>query len=290
VHGSYTLTATETDVAGNVSAISNPLDLSIDTAVPAAPGALALDSASDSGVAGDDVTNVTTPRIDGTGSNGDVVNLYDGSLLLGTGTVSGGSWSISTSALANGSYTLTAIETDIAGNISPASGPLDLTIDTTAPAAPAALTLDSASDSGVPGDDITNVTTPMIDGSGGNGDVVSLYDGSLLLGTGTVSGGSWSITTSALSEGSHTLTATETDFVGNVSPASGPLDLTIDTTAPAAPANLTLDSASDSGVPGDDITNVTTPRIDGSGSNGDVVSLYDGSVLLGTGTVSGGSW
>ncbi len=58
--------------------------------------------------------------------------------------------------------------------------------------------------------------------------------------------------------------------------------------APAAPSGLALASAFDSGVQDDDITNVTTPTIIGSGIAGDSVTLFDGTSVVGTGTVGGG--
>jgi uncharacterized protein (DUF427 family) len=90
---------------------------------------LALAPSSDSGVQGDDVTDVTTPTITGTGGVGDTVDLYDGTTLVGTGTVGGaGTWGIATSALALGANVLTATETDLAGDVSAASTALSLSI------------------------------------------------------------------------------------------------------------------------------------------------------------------
>jgi hypothetical protein len=96
------------------------------------------------------------------------------------------------------------------------------------PDAPSGLILDPSTDSGVKGDNITNVTRPQIDGSGFAGDTVTLYDGTTVVGTGVVdSTGSWQIVTSVLASGAHRLTAIETDSVGNVSASSAPLSLNI---------------------------------------------------------------
>ena len=55
----------------------------------------------------------------------------DGTTVLGTTTAAGdGSWSITSSALADGVHNLTAIATDVAGNQSVASVVLAVTIDT----------------------------------------------------------------------------------------------------------------------------------------------------------------
>jgi hypothetical protein len=89
--------------------------------------------------------------------------------------------------------------------------------------------LSPSSDSGVKGDNITDVRTPVITGTGAAGDTVTLFDGgSQVLGTGPVLyNGAWSITTSALSLGSHTLTATETDVAANTSGPSAALPINI---------------------------------------------------------------
>jgi hypothetical protein len=108
-------------------------------------------------------------------------------------------------------------------------------IDASAPAAPAAPTLDSASasDTGASNSDkVTNDTTPTLSGTAESGSTVTVYDGATLLGTVVATGGSWSYTTTTLSGGSHSFTATATDTAGNVSAASSGLAVTIDATAP----------------------------------------------------------
>ena len=52
--------------------------------------------------------------------------------VIGTATVVNGSWSITpTTALPNGTYTLTATATDAAGNISGSSNSISFTVNTT---------------------------------------------------------------------------------------------------------------------------------------------------------------
>ena len=290
--GIYNITATSTDTAGN-AASSSLLPLAIDTVAPAAPGSLTLDPASDSAVKGDGTTNVATPVIHGTGTAGDTITLLDGPAVVGTATVGAdGMWSLTTSHLADGTHNLTAKQSDAAGNASPTSSSLALTISTAGPAAPANLTLDAASDSGAKGDNITNAATPLIHGTGTAGDTITLLDGADVVGTTTVAAdGTWSLTTSHLADGTHNLTATQTDAVGNTSAASGTLALTIESTTPAAPAGLALGAASDSGAKGDNITNVVAPVITGTGAAGDKVTLFDGALAIGTATVGAdGTW
>ncbi len=292
--GSNVLSATETDIAGNVSVPSGGLTVTLDTTIPPAPTGVALTSASDTGAPNDDLTKLNTPVVTGSGAvDGDTITLYDGGTSVGSGVVSGGQWSITTSVLSDGGHALTAQETEVAGNVSPASTALNITIDTVPPAQPTSVTLDPASDSGVPGDDITNVASPVIDGQGGaDGDVIALYDGNAIIGSGTVSSGAWSVSaTTPLSVGSNVLSATETDIAGNVSVPSGGLTVTLDTTIPPAPTGVALTSASDTGAPNDDLTKLNTPVVTGSGAvDGDTITLYDGGTSVGSGVVSGGQW
>ncbi len=158
---------------------------------------------------------------------------------------------------------------------------------------PTALVLDPASDSGISNTDrITNVTLPIITGIGTDGDTVTLFDSATAIGTGTVAGGVWSITAStALTEGTNAITATQTNAAADVSGVSSPLTVVLDTQAPIAPTSLALDPASDSGISNTDrITNVTLPIITGIGTDGDTVTLFDGATAIGTGTVAGGVW
>ncbi|MGR0189120.1 FG-GAP-like repeat-containing protein [Azospirillum aestuarii] len=101
---------------------------------PDAPEGLALDPASDIGVAGDRLTGDATPTITGTALAGLTVVLYDGATALGTTTAgSDGLWTITpATALADGARTLTAKAKNSDGTSAP-SKTLVVTIDATAP-------------------------------------------------------------------------------------------------------------------------------------------------------------
>ena len=76
--------------------------------------------------------------------------------------------------------------------------------------------------------DVVNGNQVMLGGTSQANSVVSIYDGSTKLGTATASSnGSWFYQTSALSIGSHNLTATATDSAGNVGQASAIASATI---------------------------------------------------------------
>ncbi|TWA58820.1 Ig-like protein group 3, partial [Azospirillum brasilense] len=259
--------------------------------LPASPSAPVLSPASDSGTAGDAVTNATQPTLTGTADPGVLVRLYGNGVEIGTGTANGsGDWSVVPSTtLADGTWTLTATVVT-SGVESGLSGSLLVTIDTGA-SSPTSLALSTASNSGSPSDTLTNVTAPVITGTVAEAGVVVLYEGATALGTVTASAaGAWSMTAASLGDGAHTLTATVTDAAGNTSTASTALTVTIDTSA-SSPTSLALSTASNSGSPSDTLTNVTAPVITGSVAEAGVVVLYEGATALGTVTASAaGAW
>ncbi|NHZ60820.1 Ig-like domain-containing protein [Massilia genomosp. 1] len=261
-----------------------------------APTVPAMTSATDTGISDTDaITSNATPVFEGKAEPGAAVRLYDsdGITLIGTTVADGkGDWSITSSTLAAGPHTVSARQTDLAGNVSSASGTLALVIDSGA-AAPGAPLLAVPSDSGAVGDNLTRFATPTVSGSAEAFASVQLFDtdGSTVLGTAIANAnGVWSIVTSLLGEGSHTLTAKQTDAAGNISNASAALSLMIDTQAPAAPAAPVLTPGSDSGVAGDQITYVGTPVLTGSAAPNASVTLYDGDgvTVLGTALADGG--
>ena len=143
-------------------------------------------------------------------------------------------------------------------------------------------------DTGSSGSD--NITSnPSLTGLGDAFAVVSLTEGSTLLGTTKSDAfGAWTFTPTGLSQGVHTVTATEsvTDTAGN--PGTASLTFTFDTAA-AAPGNLVL--SSDSGISdSDDITNVALSIFTGTGETGATVTLRDGSTVIGSGVVTNGTW
>ena len=117
---------------------TSPITVTIDNTAPAAPTSLDMSSGSDTGTSNsDDITNTTTPIFTGTSEANSDVTLYDtdGTTALGSATASGaGTWSITSFMLSAGAHTVTAKAVDLAGNVSPASAGLTITIDNTAPA------------------------------------------------------------------------------------------------------------------------------------------------------------
>ena len=119
-NGAHSLTATATDVAGNTSAASSALSVTIDTG--ARPPRAIASFWTDSGTVGDGITNDNILTLTGSAEANAAVKVYDGATLLGTATANGsGNWTFTTAALTNGAHSLTATATDVAGNTSAAS-------------------------------------------------------------------------------------------------------------------------------------------------------------------------
>ena len=113
--GQHVFTSKGVDAAGNLSAASSALNVTVDTIAPGAPKII-----SDAAASGNSVV------VTGTAEAGSTVNLYEGTTLLGTGvTASNAQWSITTGALSVGAHAFTATATDAAGNTSNISNVLD---------------------------------------------------------------------------------------------------------------------------------------------------------------------
>ncbi|MEB3327767.1 MAG: Ig-like domain-containing protein, partial [Candidatus Sericytochromatia bacterium] len=286
--GTHSITALAIDLAGNKSAASGPLTITVDQAGPRDTTIEPLTLASDSGVQGDNLTNVVQPRFSGQAEAYATVELFDGTTSLGTTRADGqGDWTLDlqtlgVAPLAEGLHSITAQATDGAGNLGPKSSPLAITIDTTLPEAPGAIDLETASDSGrLPDDNLTNLATTVLTGTAEPLSTITLLAGTTPVET--VSGapivadaqGRWTAEVN-LDEGDVVLTATATDAAGNTGPASPALVLTLDRTAPAAPGDMALVAGSDSGRQGDDRTLTQQPFISGSAEAFAEVELFDG--------------
>ena len=117
------------------SGLSSALTLTIDTSAPSAPTGLDLIAGDDTGSSdSDDITKDTTISITVAGDeNGASIQLKNGGTDIGSpAEVVSGAASISIT-LTEGAHTITAVQTDVAGNPSVESAGLLITVDTTAP-------------------------------------------------------------------------------------------------------------------------------------------------------------
>jgi hypothetical protein len=278
----HILTAKATDSSGQTGAASSALSVTVDTHVPAAPVLVS-----------DPVVNTNHVLLSGTAEANSTITVYDGTTAVGTTTAgTNGAWSVTTGALATGSQVLTATATDVAGTTSAHSQALDSVIGSSAPggSAPSAPTIVSYSqDSGIVGDHITSDNTLTLTGTAVANSTVTVFDGTTKIGTATAnSSGAWNYTTAALSDGSHSLTATDTDSSAHTSSASSALSVTIDTHAPAAP---TMAVYSQGGAAVGGTTTVDDLLLKGTAEANSTVHVFDGGKQIGTATTNGsGLW
>ncbi|WP_213133516.1 BapA/Bap/LapF family large adhesin [Citrobacter sp. FP75] len=300
----HNFTVSASDMAGNVTTSPIVVSITVDTQAPAAPVIVSMTD--DVGSIQSDLptnksTDDTLPKLNGTGVAGSTVTLYDGTTPVGSMVVpAGGNWSIQlTQPLSEGPHTLTAVATDAAGNAS-TPGSFTLTIDTTPPVAPVIVAgegLIGSSTLPLANGGSTKSTTPVLSGTGEPGATITVADNGTTIGSTTVQpDGSWTFTpTNALPEGPHKFTATATDSAGNTGIPSAGFTLTVDNTPPAQPGTpiITDDVAPVTGVVTNGNTNDTTPTFSGTGTAGDVISVYlDGNATpLGTTKVGAdGTW
>ncbi|WP_127473451.1 Ig-like domain-containing protein [Microbacterium sulfonylureivorans] len=264
--GAHTASATATDAAGSTGPESNTVTFTIDLTAPAAPVITAPADGS--------TTNDSTPPIVGTAEANATVNVSIDGAPVGTADADGsGDWTFTPpTPLAQGPHTASATATDGAGNTGPVSNIVAFTVDSIAPAAPV---ITSPADGSSTAD-----TTPPIVGTAEPGSTVTVSIDGAVVGTTPADGtGSWTLTPpTPLAEGEHTVTATATDALGNVGPASEEVVFTIDTTAPTPPVITS--------PPDGSVTSDTTPPIVGTAEAGATVTVMVDGVVIGT-TIAG---
>ncbi|QHK18939.1 hypothetical protein GU243_03275 [Pseudarthrobacter psychrotolerans] len=298
--GNHTLTATSTDIAGNLGPASAAGTLTIDTIAPTTSASTpTLTAASDSGVSSTDrITKTTTPVFTGTAGPGDTVTLFDGATITGTPvTASGGAYTATTATLTNGSHTITAIATDVAGNAAPTAPATTVTIDTVVPT----VTINQATGQADPTPTSPiNFTAAFSEPVAGFTSASVTYTGTALATTSTISGTgpSYNVAATGMTKTGTVIPAIAaakvTDIAGNFSAAATFTDNTVtysDTTAPLAPTAPFLAAASDTGSSSTDgITKVTTPTFTGTAETGSTVRLFDGVTQVGSVVAATGSY
>lgn len=271
-NGNYTLSATATDPAGNVSNNSNSISFTVNSTKLTLPQV--TDIQDNVGVftgslTSGSVTDDTTPTISGTGTPGSTVLIYDGNnpIAIATATVAAnGIWSVDVPLTPNVTHTLTFGAVDNAGNSLAADNPLTLFVDTLPPATPT----------------VTNVDTngTLVSGTADAGSTVIIRSGSTILGQGVADGsGNFSVTISPAQTAGQALNAIAQDTAGN---QSDPTTFNAATSSVPHPPTLEIvdDIAPIMGVIGNGkTTNDTLPLLQGTATAGATVNIYVNGVL-----------
>jgi hypothetical protein len=257
--GTHSIVAVDTDLAGNVGT-SAPVVFTVNTVVPTVAitttgGATNQQNQTISGKVSADVT-----------APGSTVALFDkgGTTPTGTATVQAdGSWTANVT-LGDGTHSIVAIDTDLAGNLG-SSAPVVFTVNTVVPMVAIATAGGATNQQShtITGMVSADVTAP--------GSTVTLFDnGSITpLGTAIVQpDGTWTANVTLVGNGTHSIVAQDIDLAGNTA-ASAPVVFGLDTVAPAVAITTVAGP-----------TNVATHTITGTVS-GDLtapnstVSLFD---------------
>jgi len=260
-------------------------------------------------------TDDPRPTLVGTGTLGNTVSVRIDGVEMGqvvvtapntpvtSATTDQGVWSFRPATpLLPGPHSLVVVETDAAGNSSPASEPRLFIVDVQ-PAGP--ITLDSVTDDIgavqselMPGE-VTDDRQPTLAGSGESLSTVIIYvDGAEVDRLDVDVSGLWRYTLATpLEPGTHVLSVADIDEAGNISAQVGAFTLNIGTLAmPSTPVidNVIDDvpSTAPHRVTEGGFSNDSTLEVRGLGDSGTTVQLYvnGAAIPAATSVVSGGNW
>ena len=295
--GAHTLTAFQTDLAGNVSALSTPAPFSVTDNTPPAPPVVTSPIGNVFGGANSVVTNDTNPTITGTGEPGATINILGNACMIVPTIVDGaGNWTcaLTTPMTPDGDYDVHFGQTDAALNASALMSPyLHFTVDTVIPDAP-----DLWTPTGTVVGSVIHATTanphPVITGTGEYGATVQILRGGSMPvpcveGSPFVGEGGFTCTVaSTLAPGVYNFSFGQTDEAGNSGTPVNLLRLTVLAPPAATPPTQTptlafwllqFSADNDKPAPGQNVTLTGSGLPPGSTVNGE---LHSDPLPLGT--------
>jgi hypothetical protein len=266
--GTHTVIAVYSGDANDTSATSP----AVTQVVNKAASSVALTSSPNPSSAGGAVTftAVVTPAA-ATGT----VQFLDAGIGIGTGTLAGGSASLTISTLPAGAHSITAVYSGDGNTLTSTSAALSQTINKVA----SSVTLASSANPSTVGQPVNLAATVTPASATGT---VQFLDGATSLGSVAVSGGSATLPTSALAAGTHSITAVYSGDANDTASASSAVAQTVN----KAPSGVTLASSLNPSAFGQSVT--FTAAITPAAATG-TVQFLDGATSLGTATIAGGS-
>ncbi len=167
------------------------------------------------------------------------ITFYDGSTQIGTGTISSGKATCSTSTLGTGTHSITASWPGNTNYYSVTSSAITQTVNQATPT----LTVASSANPSTYGGSVKFTATI----SSGPSGAVTFYDGSSSIGTGSISGGKATYTTTSLTAGTHSITANWPGSTNYISVTSSAITQTVNKATPTitwgTPAAITYGTA-----------------------------------------------
>ncbi|HUS01485.1 MAG TPA: Ig-like domain repeat protein, partial [Chitinophagaceae bacterium] len=279
--GSHNITATYNGDATH-SASTSPVLVQVVNAAPPVTTTTTITSSINPSTAGQSVTFTATVST-GTGTPTGTVTFFDGATNIGTGTLSGNTATFTTSALTTGSHNITATYNGDATHSASTSAVLTQVVNA-APPATTTTTLTSSLNPSTFGQSVT-FTATISTGTGTPTGTVTFFDGATNIGTGTLSGNTATFTTTALTTGSHNITATYNGDATHSASTSAVLTQVVNAPPPAT-TTTTLTSSLNPSTFGQSVTFTATVST-GTGTPTGTVSFLDGTTNIGTGTLSG---
>ncbi len=265
--------ASSTSPAVNVTVASSANTTTTVTFAPSAP------------VAGQSVTLTATVAAVGPGASTPTgtVQFFNGTTLLGTETLSSGVATLNTTTLPVATNSIKAV---YSGG-SPYTSSISPAVNVPVTLASSATTTTVFPVSPVSGQSVTLTATvaAVSPGVGTPTGTVTFFSNGTLLGTGTLSAGVATLNTTALTLGANAITAQyggDTDFSSSTSPA---VSVTV---AATATTTTTATFSPSTPVFGQSVTLTATVASTTTGTPTGTVDFYNGTTLLGTGTLTSG--
>lgn len=248
----------------------------LNQSISAAPTATALASDTNPAPSGAGVTYTTTVN-SAAGTPSGSVNLFDGTTLIGNGTLASGVATITISNLDVGSHLLTAGFVATSDFAASTSGAVTQVIDPIATTTAIVSNLNPSSS----GDPLA-LTATVIGGTAPSG-TVTFTDGAMTLGTSTLSAGSALLTTSTLAPGGHSIVASYGGDTTHAASTSAALIQNVNGTS-----TVSLTTTPNPSALGEAVTLTATVE-GGGGIPTGTATFRDGTTVVGTATLNSGS-